>query len=368
MKALLLVLLLLLLVVATCGDSSPTSLMYSSTNIIDNPLISFKSWLVSLRPRASYAASTSTQAFQYNTAVVRSTLVASSIAVDQSLTYMQTLTAGAVSRAIAQSVMHPANTFKTILQLKHNEKIMKRLTPSRLLRGVDAQFLFAIPHGAVHFFVIDQVKLQLSKFMPSKLDFLSDFSSSSISTVICSIVSTPQMVLTDRLMAGVYPSFPIALRKILRTEGIKGFYTGWWPALAQKIPSYGLTWMFFQQLKRGHETHFGTKPTAQSSFGLGAVAAAAATSVMIPMDTIKTRLVCQCATSKNSYKGIMDCFYRVAKEEGIQAFYKSLPPRLVSVVPMIAIQYGVYEYMKVQFQKENFRLRQLRQASHRQQS
>lgn len=367
MKPLLHALLLLLLVAATCGNS-PASLLYSAPSTGDNPLIDFKSWLVSLRPKASHAVTSPTPTFQYNTAAVRSTLVASSIAVDQSLTYAQTLTAGAVSRAIAQSIMHPANTFKTILQLKHNEKIIKRLTPSRLLRGVDAQFLFAIPHGAVHFFVIDQVKLQLSKFMPSKLDFLSDFSSSSISTIICSIVSTPQMVLTDRLMAGVYPTFPIALRKILRKEGVKGFYTGWWPALAQKIPSYGLTWMFFQQLKRGHETHFGTKPTAQSSFALGAVAAAAATSVMIPMDTIKTRLVCQCATSKNSYKGIMDCFYRVTKEEGIQAFYKSLPPRLVSVVPMIAIQYGVYEYMKVQFQKENFRLRQLRQSTHQQRS
>lgn len=47
------------------------------------------------------------------------------------------------------------------------------------------------------------------------------------------------MVLTDRLMAGLYPSFPAALRTIARTEGLRGFYAGWWPALAQKIPSYG---------------------------------------------------------------------------------------------------------------------------------
>ncbi len=30
---------------------------------------------------------------------------------------------------------------------------------------------------------------------------------------------------------------------------ISGFYKGWFPALFQKIPSYALTWMFFQQLK-----------------------------------------------------------------------------------------------------------------------
>jgi hypothetical protein len=38
------------------------------------------------------------------------------------------------------------------------------------------------------------------------------------------------------------------------------------------------------------------------------------------------------------YKGMGDCFMRIFKEEGIGAFYRSLAPRLLSVVPMIAIQ------------------------------
>jgi hypothetical protein len=32
--------------------------------------------------------------------------------------------------------------------------------------------------------------------------------------------------------------------------GVGGFYLGWFPALVQKIPSYALTWMMFQQLKQ----------------------------------------------------------------------------------------------------------------------
>ena len=67
---------------------------------------------------------------------------------------------------------------------------------------------------------------------------------------------------------------------------------------------------------------------------------------MIPIDTIKTRLVTQMANAPNGYKGIVDCAIRVAKEEGMGAFYKGLPPRLVSVVPMIGIQFGVYEFMR----------------------
>ena len=43
------------------------------------------------------------------------------------------------------------------------------------------------------------------------------------------------------------------------------------------------------------------------------------------------------------YMGINDCFWRILKEEGVGAFYRGLVPRLLSVVPMIGIQFGVYE-------------------------
>jgi len=165
------------------------------------------------------------------------------------------------------------------------------------------------------------------------------------------------MVITDRLMAGVYPSFPEALKSIMKADGPAGFYRGWWPALAQKIPSYGLTWMFFQQLKKSYEEVFHKKPNGEANFVLGALAAAGSVTVMIPMDTIKTRLVIQAADCPRNYKGVADCFFRILKEEGAGTFYRSLPPRLLAVVPMIAIQFGVYETMKHQFVQHNIRQR-----------
>ena len=174
--------------------------------------------------------------------LIATATTSNTLAVTDQLTYMQTMAAGALSRTMAQTLMHPANTYKTLLQLRGSEAkggILMKLTPERLLRGVDAQFIMSIPHGACYFFVIDQVKNRLSGMLSSKYSFVQDFLASTISTIFCSIVSTPQMVLTDRLMAGVYPSFPVALKSIYTTEGLAGFYTGWWPALAQKIPSYG---------------------------------------------------------------------------------------------------------------------------------
>lgn len=60
---------------------------------------------------------------------------------------------------------------------------------------------------------------------------------------------------------------------------------------------------------------------------------------MIPMDTVKTRLVTQVAQpGVEPYKGVLQTLSRVVKEEGLGSVYRSLTPRLVSVVPMIGIQ------------------------------
>jgi len=54
----------------------------------------------------------------------------------------------------------------------------------RLFRGADAQFLLSIPHGAFHFFIIDMTKQGLSLYVPKKLDILTDFMSSMVSTIV----------------------------------------------------------------------------------------------------------------------------------------------------------------------------------------
>ena len=79
------------------------------------------------------------------------------------------------------------------------------------------------------------------------------------------------------------------------------------------------------------------------------MASATTVCIMIPLDTIKTRLVTQMSATAASgvpYKGIVDCAVRITREEGIKTFYRGLAPRLISVVPMIGIQFGVYEAMK----------------------
>jgi hypothetical protein len=54
----------------------------------------------------------------------------------------------------AQTAMHPANVYKTLLQTKGHDEL-KRLTPRILTRGAGAQFLLSLPHGALAFAVLE---------------------------------------------------------------------------------------------------------------------------------------------------------------------------------------------------------------------
>jgi hypothetical protein len=46
------------------------------------------------------------------------------------------------------------------------------------------------------------------------------------------------MMICDNIMAGTYPNLLAASKSLMKDKGIAGFYTGWWPGIAGKIPSY----------------------------------------------------------------------------------------------------------------------------------
>mmetsp|Transcript_25359 Transcript_25359/g.43287 ORF Transcript_25359/g.43287 Transcript_25359/m.43287 type:complete len:474 (-) Transcript_25359:118-1539(-) len=290
---------------------------------------------------------------------------AAAVAADRRLHFWEAMICGAISRSAAQTIMHPANTMKTILQSSRRgpEKtplsvmsFTKWKHAKHLTRGAGAQLILSIPHGAVNFAVLEFVRRQMNVIVSQSryADAINrnfgpgmDFLSSALSTICCSVVSTPQMMICDNIMAGTYPNLFSATKNLMKDKGVAGFYTGWWPGIAGKIPSYGLTWTLFEQIKRMRNSMSDRPAKDIENSIMGCMASATTVCVMIPMDTVKTRLVTQLNyPDLVPYNGINDCFKRVLKEEGIGAFYRGLTPRLLSVVPMIGIQFGFYEFTK----------------------
>ncbi|CAN0287845.1 unnamed protein product [Pylaiella littoralis] len=269
------------------------------------------------------------------------------------LSFREALFAGALSRSIAHTCVHPAIVVKTILQGRGTSSQLSNLSFELLTRGSGAQFVMSLPHGAFNYATLEVIMGFSSKFFPAewreKAGPALDFFTSGVATLLCSVISTPQIVIEDRIITGMYPNLFSGVREIRQTEGLRGFYTGWSANVSQKIPSYGLTWVFYQASKRLYKRVTGRAPTATQSFMLGAASAGGAVCVMVPLDMVLTRVVTQRAQEGYvPYKGVVRTLSRIIKEEGLGSMYGSLPAKLVSVVPAIGIQFGIYDYFRKQ--------------------
>lgn len=178
------------------------------------------------------------------------------------LVFWENMICGAVSRSVAQTIMHPANTLKTLLQQSNAPPMSSYLKqPVQqlpvLFRGAGANFILSVPHGAINFAVLELVRKQMAQrvrriqYLADREDKLGpamDFMSSAISTICCSVVSTPQMMITDNIMAGNFQNLPEAVKGLAsQGKGLSGFYArGWWPGLVGKIPSYVSTCVIVQ--------------------------------------------------------------------------------------------------------------------------
>ena len=266
---------------------------------------------------------------------------------------------GAVSRSLAKTIFHPPNVAKTMLQISPTVTLGSLLQqPHVLLRGAGAQFCLSALQGAVTFAIVEETRHVMEqlwqryvyKASPTQGSTAAslDFCSSVASTLAASIVSVPQMVLMDNLMAGVYPNLPTAVSTLYQSQGgVGAFYQNWKPHLMGKIPAYALTWVFFQQLKRAHaklHQHHPRPPTALENTCMGFLASAASVCIMMPVEVVKTRMVTQ--SVDNPYRSMRDGLVRVVSEEGLPTLYRGLIPRLVSVVPMNGVNFGIYESMK----------------------
>ena len=79
----------------------------------------------------------------------------------------------------------------------------------------------------------------------------------------------------------------------------------------------------------------------------GAIAAACAVTVTMPMDCVKTRLQTQGSLPEHMrYTGILHCARSVYAESGVRGFWKGTVPRLLYLAPASATTFALYELYK----------------------
>ena len=148
------------------------------------------------------------------------------------------------------------------------------------------------------------------------------------------IISKPYLY-TFRYLKDIYTKFGMR----------KGLYQGLSANLAGSTVSWGLYFYLYDWTKTLFPTNSQGNLSSGNYFVASSVAAAVTVLFTNPLWMIKTRLCMQKPGNPSNYKGLIDAFMRISRDEGIKGLYRGLIPGLFGVSHG-AIQFMVYEELK----------------------
>ena len=179
---------------------------------------------------------------------------------------------------------------------------------------------------------------------------LTNFSAGFTGQLAGSVFWVPSEVLKEKLnlegQIKTTSSFqgPIGLANhIVKKEGVRGLYRGFWLQQATYAPFNGLGIMFFNRIKQYvPEENSGVASDFAASF-LGYSTAAAITT---PVDVVKTRM--QVRTSNPellNYTNSYDCAKKIFQHEGGAGFLKGMSGRVGWLAPRNSVAMTAFQFL-----------------------
>ena len=152
----------------------------------------------------------------------------------------------------------------------------------------------------------------------------------------------------DPLDIPKYRNAPHAAYLIVKEEGFSTLYRGVSLTCARQATNQGANFATYSTIKAYLQKQQNTEllPAWQTSI-VGLISGAVGPLTNAPLDTIKTRLQKSKFTNKeNGLVRIVKIGKQLVKEEGINALYKGITPRIMRVAPGQAVVFTVYEAVK----------------------
>lgn len=284
---------------------------------------------------------------------------------------MTDLVAGGVAGLFEALCCHPLDTVKVRMQLykKSGQKppgfvrtginIVQKETFMSLYKGLGAVVLGIVPKMGIRFQLYEFYR-SLLKDQNGQISTLNTFISGVGAGVTEAVVIVnPMEVVKIRLQAQHHsmadpldvPKYRNALHAayvIVREEGFSTLYRGVSLTAARQASNQGVNFTVYSKLKEYLQNYQGldSLPSWETSL-IGLFSGALGPLSNAPLDTIKTRLQKSTyASNESGWVRIAKIGRQLIKEEGVNALYKGITPRIMRVAPGQAVTFTVYEFMK----------------------
>tara|TARA_B110000459_G_scaffold139312_1_gene151954 strand:+ start:38 stop:1282 length:1245 start_codon:yes stop_codon:yes gene_type:complete len=291
----------------------------------------------------------------------------------------KSLFAGGIAGGVSRTAVAPLERLK-ILQQVHGRTATEYGTVYRglntILRkdglrgffiGNGANCIRIVPNSAVKFFCYERITDAIFQFRRTldpecEMNVFNRLAGGAGAGIIAMTSVYPLDMVRGRLtvQAGTvhqYNGMVDATRKIIQHEGVGSLYKGLLPSVIGVIPYVGLNFAVYETLKDMLAAKLELKSSKElsvaQSLTCGGFAGAVGQTVAYPFDVVRRRLQVagwQGSASKTmekaKYSGMMDCFGKIARYEGVGAFFHGLSANYIKVMPSIAIAFVTYEEVK----------------------
>ncbi|SMR49784.1 unnamed protein product [Zymoseptoria tritici ST99CH_3D1] len=278
--------------------------------------------------------------------------------------YSRFALAGALGCSVTHGAFTPVDVVKTRMQidpLTYNRgmiggfrQVIQNEGAAALLTGAGATFSGyfiqgAFKFGGYEFFKKKSVEVVgLESARQNRLAVYSVSAASAeffASVALCPLEATRIRLVSDKTFAsGLVTGFT----KILKTEGLGGFYSGFGPILFKQVPYTVTKFAAFEKISelafaRLDKSTLSDSAQTGINLGCGLLAGFAAAIVSQPADTMLSKIN---KTKGLPGEGTVSRLVKIAGELGFRGSFAGLPTRLFMVGGLTAGQFAIYGDIK----------------------
>uniref|UniRef100_F1L9X4 ADP/ATP translocase n=1 Tax=Ascaris suum TaxID=6253 RepID=F1L9X4_ASCSU len=121
-----------------------------------------------------------------------------------------------------------------------------------------------------------------------------------------------------------FTGFFDCLRKIFKSDGIRGLYYGFYPSLQYIFLYRGAYYGLFDSAKVLISKKENSQISFMAAFIVGQVVTFTAAFISYPWDTVRRRLMMQAGRNDVLYRGVWHCTTKIYHEEGVRAFFSGM--------------------------------------------
>ncbi|KAI0879476.1 mitochondrial dicarboxylate carrier protein [Hypoxylon argillaceum] len=292
---------------------------------------------------------------------------------------LQVVIAGATAGLISRFVIAPLDVVKIRLQLQSHSlsdplshanlrgspiykgtiRTMQHIVKHEGIKGlwkgnVPAELMY-VSYAAIQFTAYRSVTMLLHRLSgeENRLPHAAEsFISGAAAGATATATTYPLDLLRTRFAAQgndrIYTSLPKAISEIRRDEGIRGFFRGLAPGLAQIVPLMGIFFAVYEsaRLPLGQLD----LPWGSGDATAGILASVIAKTGVFPLDLVRKRIQVQGPTRSlyvhrniPEYAGTIRAIQQIFKQESVRGLYRGLTVSLMKAAPASAITMWTYE-------------------------